>query len=33
MQAGETHFFIITALLVLTISAWELGSNWRRKEK
>jgi hypothetical protein len=33
MEAGEINFFIITALLVVTICAWELGSNWERKEK
>jgi hypothetical protein len=32
MQAGEAHFFIITALLVLTISAWELGDKWRKEK-
>jgi len=33
MEAIETPFFIITALLVLTISVWELGEDWKRKEK
>jgi hypothetical protein len=31
MEAGESNY-IIMALLVLTISAWELGSGWRKKE-
>jgi hypothetical protein len=30
MQAGEINFSIVMALLVLSISAWELGSNWRK---
>jgi hypothetical protein len=33
MQAGEINFFIITALLVLSISVWELDSDRPRKEK
>jgi hypothetical protein len=32
MEAGESNYIIIMALLVLAISAWELGSKWGRKE-